>query len=53
MEDYHLALPDFDLPRGLALYGVFDGHGGNDFFLLAQEALRFKVSGLRVCRFWK
>jgi len=28
MEDAHLAIPDFDLKRNIALFGVFDGHGG-------------------------
>ncbi|CAE7661870.1 unnamed protein product [Symbiodinium sp. KB8] len=39
MEDYHLALPDFDLPRGLALYGVFDGHGGSAVAEIVAERL--------------
>ena len=28
MEDAHLALPNFDPERKIALFGVFDGHGG-------------------------
>ena len=52
MEDYHLALPDFDVPRGLALYGVFDGHGGKGFVFpwLRVSGLRFKVWGFRAFR---
>lgn len=28
MEDAHVAIPDFDVEKGLSLFGVFDGHGG-------------------------
>eukprot|EP00971_Amphidinium_carterae_P239981 4764161-Amphidinium_carterae.1 len=29
MEDAHIAMPDFDVDRGIGLFGVFDGHGGS------------------------
>lgn len=39
MEDAHLTLPDFDLERGLALFGVFDGHGGAAVAAIAADRL--------------
>ncbi|CAE8715798.1 unnamed protein product, partial [Polarella glacialis] len=39
MEDAHLALPDFDVGRGLGLFGVFDGHGGSAVAEIVAERL--------------
>ncbi|CAK9016645.1 unnamed protein product [Durusdinium trenchii] len=39
MEDAHVAIPDFDVEKGLSLFGVFDGHGG-----VAREAVAKLVS---------
>jgi len=37
MEDAHFALPDFDTSKGVALFGVFDGHGGPGVAQLVAE----------------
>jgi len=37
MEDAHLAMPEFDSDRRLALFGVFDGHGGAAVAKIAAE----------------
>ncbi|CAJ1397194.1 unnamed protein product [Effrenium voratum] len=46
MEDAHLALPDFDPERGLSLFGVFDGHGGEVVAQLVSERLPETLRGL-------
>lgn len=37
MEDAHMAIPDFEPERELALFGVFDGHGGAAVAKVAAE----------------
>lgn len=39
MEDAHLAAPEFDVGRGLGLFGVFDGHGGSAVAKLVAEMM--------------
>eukprot|EP00913_Durusdinium_trenchii_P022071 g20741.t1 len=39
MEDAHVAIPDFDVEKGLSLFGVFDGHGGEAVAKLVSERL--------------
>lgn len=46
MEDAHLALPDFDPERKVAIYGVFDGHGGAAVSKVAVELLPGVLRGL-------
>merc|ERR1712048_269459 len=43
-EDAHLALPNFDVARGLGLFGVFDGHCGGVVATLAAKWLPEKLS---------
>eukprot|EP00930_Biecheleria_cincta_P035000 TRINITY_DN24115_c0_g1_i1.p1 TRINITY_DN24115_c0_g1~~TRINITY_DN24115_c0_g1_i1.p1 ORF type:complete len:394 (-),score=51.47 TRINITY_DN24115_c0_g1_i1:609-1637(-) len=39
MEDAAIALPDFDAKRGIALFGVFDGHGGDAIARIVADRL--------------
>mmetsp|Transcript_38119 Transcript_38119/g.121430 ORF Transcript_38119/g.121430 Transcript_38119/m.121430 type:complete len:469 (+) Transcript_38119:3-1409(+) len=46
MEDAHIVLPDFDPARSLALFGVFDGHGGGAVARIVAERLPGLLRGL-------